>query len=321
MPKPHLARWVGDADAFLDVTWRRQPAVHRPDPALPPPLTLANLDTLLETGLLHSPYVEMARADDFVPQEAYCSARTVNRTAHPGYADARKVREQLDRGNTLLLRCVDQWHPATARLVAGLAAELGRRIEAFVFVTPPGSQGLPLHRDDADVLTLQISGSKHWYVHTGPDDDRWGPGPLTPVAKVPSAPDADPELLLSQVLGPGEVLYIPRGFAHRATGDAGLSVHLSLTIREPGAADLHRALQYHLAAGVRTAASRPVDEAGLLAAAKGLLDHYRARLEAASPDALVEAARRAQVAQALPRISPGLTALAEELATRESTDG
>ncbi|KPH97309.1 cupin, partial [Actinobacteria bacterium OK074] len=56
MPKPHLARWVGDADAFLDVTWRRQPAVHRPDPALPPPLTLANLDTLLETGLLHSPY-------------------------------------------------------------------------------------------------------------------------------------------------------------------------------------------------------------------------------------------------------------------------
>ncbi|WP_133917970.1 JmjC domain-containing protein [Streptomyces sp. NBC_00582] len=305
MPKPHLARWVGDADAFLDGSWRRGPLVHRPDPALRPPLSLADLDALLETGLLHSPFFEMARADEFVPKEAYCSARTVNRTAHPGYADARKVRDQLDKGNTLLLRCVDQWHPATARLVADLSAELGRRIEAFLFVTPPGGQGLPLHRDDADVLTLQISGSKHWYVHTGPTDDRWAPGPV--------APGEDPELLLTKVLGSGEVLYIPRGFAHLATGDAGLSVHLSLTIREVSTADLQRALQYSLVEGLRPAGSRPGDDAALQAAAKGLLDHYRLRLETVSPADLVEAARRAQLAQALPRISAKLMALAEEL--------
>lgn len=37
---------------------------------------------------------------------------------------------------------------------------------------------------------------------------------------------------MEATLKPGDMLYVPRGFAHVATGDGGLSVHLSFIFRE-----------------------------------------------------------------------------------------
>jgi ribosomal protein L16 Arg81 hydroxylase len=76
----------------------------------------------------------------------------------------------------LLLRYVDQWHPATTELVARLSEEIDRRVEAFLFVTPADNQGLAVHRDNADVFVLQVAGSKTWYVHDGPAMTDWTPG-------------------------------------------------------------------------------------------------------------------------------------------------
>ncbi|MEV7542237.1 cupin domain-containing protein [Streptomyces sp. NPDC089915] len=304
MHSPTLAAWVGDPDDFAAAYWRRRPGVFRPEGGAHSPFTLADVDAALATGFLSEPYLEMARAEEPLGREAYLAPRTVNQARHGGFADERRVRALLDEGATLLMRRVDQWHGPTRDLLARLSAELGLAVEAFCFVTPPGTQGVPLHRDDADVLVVQLNGAKSWHVAEGPADGNWEHG------RVEGEPPAE---VLRTTLRAGEVLYIPRGFAHEAVGSEGLSAHLSLTVREVHKGDLFRSLQKLTAKGMAVE-TRPLDDAAVLAAAKGMLDHVRAVVAALEPEHLVDHARRAKLAELpAPRAPISLGALAEGL--------
>ncbi|MBO1413568.1 JmjC domain-containing protein [Streptomyces sp. FH025] len=301
MHAPTLAQWVGDPAAFTTEYWRRRPGVFRPDGGARSPFTLADADAALATGFLHEPYVEMTRAEEALGRDAYLTPRTVYEGTHGGFADERKIRALLDDGATLLMRRVDQWHGPTRDLLARLSAELQRAVEAFCFITPPGTQGVPLHRDDADVLVLQLNGSKSWSVHEGPKDGDWQLG------RVEGEPPAE---VLRTTLRPGEVLYIPRAFAHQAVGDEGLSVHLSLTIREVHMGDLFRSLQ-KLSAASMAIEARPLDDTAVLAAATAMLEHVRAALADLTPEQLVHHARRRKLAALpTPRSPISLAALA-----------
>ncbi|MFE6499284.1 JmjC domain-containing protein [Kitasatospora sp. NPDC057738] len=291
MESPTLADWVGDVDGFAARQWQREPALFpRKAPEAPgapaAPFDLDELDAAFDGGLLRTPYLEMVRSDKVtIPPEAFTTSRTVNGTTHHGFADRAKVLAQLHRGATLLLRCVDQWHRPTGELVARLSEELDRRVEAFFFVTPAGGQGLAVHRDDADVFVLQAAGRKTWYVHDAPTAADWRLGELPEDERSP--------LRLHGVLEPGGVLYIPRGFAHRAVGAGGLSAHLSLTVRDLSVQDLRTALEGQLAEGLDLPA-RPLGEAAIADACAALLDHARARLDALGPADLLRAARAAR---------------------------
>lgn len=294
MDSPVLARWIGDPAVFRAAYWRTSPGVFRPEGGAQSPFTLADVEAVLAGGLLRTPYVEMARAGTTLAAEAYTSPRTVHFTAHQGFADPAKVQGLLDDGATLLLRRIDQWHAPTRELTVALAAELNLAVEAFYFVTPAGHQGLDLHRDDADVLVVQVAGSKEWSVHEGPADGNWKPGPTSP---------PHPAEELRTVLRSGEVLYIPRGFAHQAVGDSGLSAHLSLTIREVGVVDLFRTLQRTAFDGLKMA-PLPLDDKAIEDSAARLIEHARRRLADLTPEELVEQARRAQRAK-MPPAHPG----------------
>ncbi|MEU3567222.1 cupin domain-containing protein [Kitasatospora sp. NPDC036755] len=287
MESPTLADWVGDVDGFTGRLWQREPALfprNGPQAAAPaPPFDLDELDAAFDSGLLRTPYLEMVRSDKVtIPPEAYTAPRVVNGVTHHGFADRAKVLALLRRGATLLLRRVDQWHPATGELAARLSEELDRRVEAFFFVTPAGGQGLAVHRDDADVFVLQAAGRKTWYVHDAPTTAHWRLGELPDDERSP--------LRLHGVLEPGGVLYVPRGFAHRAVGAGGLSAHLSLTVRDLSVQDLRTALEGQLTAGLVLPA-RPLGEAAITEACAALLDHARARLDALGPAELLRAAR------------------------------
>ncbi|MDH6708427.1 ribosomal protein L16 Arg81 hydroxylase [Kitasatospora sp. MAA19] len=301
MHAPTLAQWVGDPAAFTTAYWRRRPGVFRPDGGVRSPFALADVDAALATGFLPEPYVEMTRAEDPLGRDDYLTPRAVHESSYGGFADEKKIRALLDDGATLLMRRIDQWHGPTRDLLARLSAELQRAVEAFCFVTPPGTQGVPLHRDDADVLVLQLNGSKSWRVHEGPADGNWRHG------RVDGEPPAE---VLRATLRAGEVLYIPRGFAHQAVGNEGLSVHLSLTIREIHMGDLFRSLQ-KLSAKSMTIETRPLDDAAVLAAATAMLEHVRAAVADLTPEDLVRHARRRKLAALpAPRSPISLTAVA-----------
>ncbi|GHF54453.1 hypothetical protein GCM10018790_35420 [Kitasatospora xanthocidica] len=291
MESPTLADWVGDIETFTGRQWQREPAVFTPE-ALAPPFDLDVLDAAFDGGLLRTPYLEMVRSDKVtVPTEAYTTSRVVNGVTHEGFADRAKVIERLRAGATLLLRCVDQWHRPTGELVARLSEELGRRVEAFFFLTPAGGQGLAVHRDDADVFVLQAAGRKTWYVHDAPAAADWSLGELPD--------DERSRQRLHRVLEPGDLLYVPRGFAHRAVGAAGLSAHLSLTIRDLSLQDLRTALAQQLAEGSALPA-RPLGQAAIADACGTLLGQARERLDTIGPEDLLLAARAASLPPATP---------------------
>ncbi|MFB7776810.1 JmjC domain-containing protein [Streptomyces bauhiniae] len=166
--------------------------------------------------------------------------------------------------------------------MARLSEEIDRQVEAFFFVTPAGGQGLTLHRDDADVFVLQVAGSKTWYVHDAPTDGDWAPGDLKDSERSPR--------LLRTVLTPGSVLYVPRGFAHRAVGADGLSAHLSATVREISSQDLRAALDQQISDAMRLPA-RPLGDAGMAEASAAILSRHRAVLDAITPQDLQRATR------------------------------
>ncbi len=278
-----LARCVPDETAFFAGQWRKAPAVLRPDDPPVDLLSMAELDRILDAGLLTTPYAQLVHEHEQVPSDRFCAPRVVLGEIVEGYVDAEAVRRLVERERaTLLLRYLDQWHAGVRELTEGLAERFERQVEAFCFLTPPGTQGRPVHRDDADVLAVQMHGDKRWRVHGGPADGNWQPERV----------DGDlGEVVLDTVLRPGEVLYVPRGFAHSAAavGDAP-SVHLSLTIREVGTAQLYALVRALLLQGDGLSA-RPVGEAALDAAAADLLGHFRRTLDDLTPRELVRLAR------------------------------
>lgn len=93
---------------------------------------------------------------------------------------------------------------------------------ANTYLTPPGTQTVPAHADDRDVLIIQIVGQKEWTIYQRIPIPY--PYPHEQVGKHPSlpVPDAvtDGPILLQRVLQPGDVLYIPRGYVHVAVTSA-----------------------------------------------------------------------------------------------------
>ncbi|WP_405590630.1 JmjC domain-containing protein [Streptomyces sp. NBC_01190] len=282
-----LPLWVGDVSTFFATYWRREPFVF--DTAPYAPMDIRDVDAALAGGLLRTPHLEMTTAEERIDPARYTTSREVLYQQATGYADHERVLEFLKGGATLLLRNTEHWHRPTAELVRRMSDELDRRVEAFFFVTPPGGQGLALHRDDADVLLLQVSGNKQWTVKGGPSRGDWQIGKVTE--------DAGPALL-ETTLSPGQVLYIPRGYAHSAVGHQGLSLHLSLTVREVGTPHLVRALQRLLVHGLRLP-GRPLDDETLLAGAATLIEAVRERIATVEPADLLRSAREAQRVQPL----------------------
>jgi len=280
-----LGGLVGDPEVFWRDVWRQRPVLMTPAGAPMEVFKLADLDDIIDCGQLRHPYGRLKQFGVELPPAAYTHARRLVDQTESGYLDPVAVRRELAAGRTLLLSQVNEWHPPVARLVAGLRRELGRAVEAFVFLTPPGRQAMATHRDDADVIVLQLHGRKGWRVHGGPSPDGyWSAGACARPGPA----------LLETVIEPGQVLYLPRGFAHRAVGEHGLSLHLSLTIREVGAAHLRDVLAHWLAEDW-TGPDRPLDDPALAGAARQLLDHYAARLAALRPEELVGLARQAGV--------------------------
>jgi len=278
-----LARCVDDPETFLRTHWRQGPVVLRPVDPPTEVLTVQGLFDIIDAGTLRNPYAGLFTAEGAVPEEEYCPPRVIAGRALDGCLDPARVRALIDdRNATLQLRYLNHWNPEVRALTTGLSESLGRLTEAFMFYSQPGRHG-PVHRDEGDILVVQLSGHKHWQVYGGPTDPDWQPV---------REPEPGP-CLLDTVVHPGEVLYVPNGYAHtaRATDD-GPSLHLTIALREACTVHLRTQLSTLLAEGLELPA-RPHGEDDLLETAAHLLDHLRTRIATADPAELVAAARRA----------------------------
>lgn len=109
------------------------------------------------------------------------------------------------------------------RLCAHLEGFLECVVGANVYVTPVDCQGFAPHFDDIDAFICQVAGRKRWRVYQPRED---GLDLLPRQSSVDFNLDdmKDSKPVIDTVLGPGDMLYLPRGTIHEARcvhGDGG----------------------------------------------------------------------------------------------------
>ncbi|RZB18345.1 hypothetical protein StrepF001_14755 [Streptomyces sp. F001] len=147
--------------------------------------------------------------------------------------DAARILTHFRAGASITLTGVHELLPPVTDLCADLSHELGGKVHANVYITPPRAQGFPLHIDTHDVFILQIAGSKGWDVHS-PIVDLPIRRMHTDCSSLQTAPVERVDLKI------GELLYLPRGFPHRGVSSDETSVHLTIGMHPYTWADLMR---------------------------------------------------------------------------------
>ncbi|XP_034972342.1 ribosomal oxygenase 2 [Zootoca vivipara] len=108
------------------------------------------------------------------------------------------------------------------RIQEKLECYFGSLVGSNIYITPPGSQGLPPHYDDVEVFILQLEGKKHWQLYK-------------PTAHLAQEYNTEPEEKIGTpthdfILKPGDLLYFPRGTIHQADTPPGISHSTHVTI-------------------------------------------------------------------------------------------
>jgi hypothetical protein len=269
------------AEAFLAEHWERRPlVVERSEPGrFDGILSTAAVERLVcETGL-RSPAFRLVRDGTPLPAASYSSDIPWRPGSFAGIADPERVAAEHAAGATIVLQGLHlHWLPA-ARYCRDLERALGFPAQANAYSTPASAQGFAVHHDTHDVLVLQIAGTKRWRVYEplvelASKRQRWSPelgDPGEPVADV--------------TLGPGDTLYLPRGWPHEAVTHEAASLHLTIGLHPPTRFDALKAALDDCEDDVEF--RRGLDAGGALP--ETLLERLAARL---APEAVARRARR-----------------------------
>lgn len=140
-------------------------------------------------------------------------------------SDNQNLLQRCQEGATLIVDRVHKFVPELADFAFQLQQDMGHPVQVNSYCSYPQRQGFRCHYDTHDVFILQIEGCKEWHIFS--DTLKY---PLKEQKSVTLAPPAAPEVLTC-VLQPGDLLYIPRGHWHYAiTQSPDPSLHLTVGI-------------------------------------------------------------------------------------------
>ncbi len=277
-------------DAFGSAFWAREPLLSHHPEGFADLLSAADVDELVGARGLRTPFFRVVQGGHSVGGTTRAASAGNRRITDLVSPDA--VREAYAAGATLILNSLHRIHPPLVRFCRELAAELGHGTQCNAYVTPPGSQGFGAHHDTHDVFVLQVDGSKRWNVHA--------PLLTLPLTSQPSkalagdAPliaDGTPPLL-SVTLGPGDALYLPRGYIHAAETNEQRSIHLTVGVLATTAYDVVRDVVELLAGDESFRRPLPLGGADAqLSAVAGIVADAAGWLQALSEDAARDAVR------------------------------
>ncbi|HWL33854.1 MAG TPA: cupin domain-containing protein [Gaiellaceae bacterium] len=221
-----LARAVEpfEVERFLAEHWERQPLVvpRGEEGRFDDLLSTRDVERLItETGI-RLPAFRLVKAGETVA--GYTADLSWRPSPFTGVADVHRVLEEFERGATIVLQGLHHLWLPLARYCRHLEAFLGHPAQANAYYTPAGSQGLPVHHDTHEVISLQVAGSKRWLVYE-------------PVLELPlknqryrSALGEPGASILDVVLQAGDTLYLPRGWLHQALTSDDDSLHITVGV-------------------------------------------------------------------------------------------
>lgn len=264
--------------------------------------SLDDLDHMVSSTGLSTASLRIVRDGATLPASSYTVAPPRRSRAGDPQVSAARVYEHFYEGATIVLESLHRYWPPLTDFCRDLELALGHRLQVNAYITPPGSQGFAVHRDDHDVFVLQTSGSKSWMVYDRDEDD---------------------VLLVDEVLERGAALYIPEGFPHAARTGQSASAHLTVGVITHEASEVVRALtrlaedEPVFRARLTPAASR--DPAALRRAVESHVEDLRVWLDKVDLDVVTERVARRVMTTAQPILRGQLSQLARLEALTEDS--
>lgn len=274
-----------DAEQFAREHWGERPLLTCSPGGFEDLFSAEAVDELVSRRGLRTPFVRMASQGTVLSPSLFTSSGGIG--AEIGdQLDAAKVLDRFADGATLVLQGLHRTWAPIGDLTRALVADLGHPAQVNAYITPASSRGFDPHFDTHDVFVLQIAGAKRWTIHPPVHPHPLADQPWSDRrAAVAEAAEKTPQI--DEVLEPGDVLYLPRGWLHSAVAQGGTSIHLTIGLRAATRHDLLETLlaragedpelRRSLALGVdfTDPLSLAEDLAATLAAAHALLDRTR----------------------------------------------
>jgi bifunctional lysine-specific demethylase and histidyl-hydroxylase NO66 len=183
-------------------------------------LEVAEVEQYLSLGRMRPQGIRVFRDTQQVEQDQY----TIGDGRGSTIVRPERLAGLFASGATIILEAVHLVFPEVARFCTSLGEDLGHPVQVNAYYAPPGSTAFALHHDTHDVFGLQLAGSKTWEVR-----DPIIELPLRSQPFDPSEMRPGPVVWTGQ-LDPGDVLYLPRGWLHRAGTNREPSLHLTIGV-------------------------------------------------------------------------------------------
>jgi ribosomal protein L16 Arg81 hydroxylase len=176
----------------------------------------ATINQLIASDVLPAERVRVLRANVDLLPAMYRDTDGTQRLS------ARRLQALLRQGVSLIINDLGDLVPQLGRLSDAIERRLGQRVWVNAYLSFGRGNALKAHWDGHDVLVLQVHGKKRWRSYGTPI-------PFPVVHHNPGS-NFGTTVAWEGELGPGDLLYLPRGEVHDATVDAGNSVHLTIGI-------------------------------------------------------------------------------------------
>lgn len=225
-----LQRLLHDIPAadFLAGHWGRKPLlVRRGQPLFYRQIfSLAAIDELLFTGRLRPGEYRLSESGEGVDLQ-FRGRDEMNKPP-----PVNEFYRAFEQGKSIVIHGLHKRLPAMALVTRTLERALVCPVTTNAYLSPPDGQAYPKHYDTHDFFIFQIHGAKRWRL--------FEPGnrvhPLRQLIELaeqamPALGSWDAGPFIEEFdLGPGDLLYVPRGFGHEVVNRDETSLHLTVAL-------------------------------------------------------------------------------------------
>jgi ribosomal protein L16 Arg81 hydroxylase len=183
-------------------------------------LPWSEVNAMLQRHRLEPPRLRLVRKGEFAPKTSY-----LRYDAKVPFVVPEALAQQLRDGYTLIIDAVDDMAAGVMQLAEDFERVLHEGVQVNLYAGWREQQGFHRHCDTHDVVVLQVYGKKYWRVYEG--------GRPYPLRDDIAPNQAVPEKVMWEgLLEDGDVLYIPRGWWHEASGVGDVTLHLTFGIHQ-----------------------------------------------------------------------------------------
>jgi lysine-specific demethylase/histidyl-hydroxylase NO66 len=174
-------------------------------------LTWRSLRGMIETGAVPAKALRITKEAAVIPPVFYLENDKVS---------GDKLDRLMSSGASLVIAALSPHVPALEALCARIGERTAETVVAGAIATRGDGGALAYHYDEDDLFIVQVEGSKRWRIY--------GPPVQNPVTGMDLSSKKQGELVLDEILRPGDFLFLPAGYWHQCENERELSLHVGI---------------------------------------------------------------------------------------------